>query len=113
MGRLLSENLNVQHWTSILKSNVWELGEGAGDIILVLKLSYMHLPPQLQRCFAYCSIFPKDYRYDVDKLVQIWIAQGLLLMSTHSGRKRPEDIGREYFDDLLSRSFFEQHSSVY
>lgn len=92
---------------------MWELGEGAGDIILVLKLSYMHLPPQLQRCFAYCSIFPKDYRYDVDKLVQIWIAQGLLLMSTHSGRKRPEDIGREYFDDLLSRSFFEQHSSVY
>ncbi|KAM0952774.1 putative P-loop containing nucleoside triphosphate hydrolase [Dioscorea sansibarensis] len=84
MGRLLSENLNDQHWTSILKSNVWELGEGAGDIMPVLKLSYMHLPPQLQRCFAYCSIFPKDYRYEVDKLVQIWIAQGLILMSTHT-----------------------------
>uniref|UniRef100_F6GYF5 Disease resistance RPP13-like protein 1 n=1 Tax=Vitis vinifera TaxID=29760 RepID=F6GYF5_VITVI len=41
----------------------------------------------LARCFAYCSIFPKDYVFDKEKLVLLWMAEGFL-----DGSKRGEAV---------------------
>lgn len=68
-------------------------------------LSYQYLPSHLQWCFAYCSAFPRGYPFDVDKLVNIWIAQGLI--QSKNMNKRLEDVGRDHLRDLVSRSYFE------
>ncbi|MQM10405.1 hypothetical protein Taro_043300 [Colocasia esculenta] len=88
----------------ILESKVWEKGDEDGGILSVLKLSYDHLPSHLKQCFAYCSIFPKNYKFDRLELVHLWMAQGFVQTR---GRKRMEDVGTEYFNDLLDRSFFQ------
>ncbi|XP_020109056.1 putative disease resistance protein RGA3 isoform X1 [Ananas comosus] len=109
VGGMLNAEMNVEKWKNVLRSNVWN------GIMPVLKLSYRNLPPHLQQCFAYCGIFPKDWRIEPDKLVYMWMAQGLL--RPQEGRSmRMEDIGRIYFDDLSSRSFFqtlEHHNREY
>ncbi|CAA7029917.1 unnamed protein product [Microthlaspi erraticum] len=76
------------------------------NILPVLKLSYDFLPPQLKRCFALCSIFPKGYVFDREELVLLWMAIDLLYQP-RSNRKL-KDIGYDYFDDLVARSFFQR-----
>ncbi|XP_027923033.1 putative disease resistance RPP13-like protein 1 [Vigna unguiculata] len=71
-----------------------------------LLLSYRHLPSNLKRCFAYCALFPKDYEFDKNELILLWIAQDFLHCSQQSNNL--EDIGQQYFNDLLTRSFFLQ-----
>ncbi|XP_073007501.1 putative disease resistance protein RGA3 [Typha latifolia] len=109
VGALLKDDLNDEHWKKILKSDIWELEQGQDDIMPVLRLSYHHLPIHLQRCFAFCSIFPKDWRIDNDDLIYMWIAEGLIRSNR---KKRLEDIGRYYIDDLISKAFFEQSTTL-
>ncbi|XP_073115520.1 putative disease resistance protein RGA4 [Elaeis guineensis] len=105
VGGLLQVNLDGGHWTNILRSELWELARDPYDIMPSLRLSYQCLPSHLQWCFAYCSAFPRGYPFDVDKLVNIWIAQGLV--QSKDMNKRLEDVGGEYVNDLLSRSYLE------
>ncbi|GMY22691.1 putative disease resistance RPP13-like protein 1 [Fagus crenata] len=110
LGGLLRSEQDLREWTKILKSDIWDLPEGNNSILPALRLSYHYLPSHLKRCFAYCSILPKDYEFKKDELVPLWMAEDLLLQSKGNGRM--EEIGEWYFDDLVSRSFFQQ-SSIY
>ncbi|GAV75406.1 NB-ARC domain-containing protein [Cephalotus follicularis] len=93
-------------WEGILNSKIWNL---ESDILPVLRLSYFHLPSHLKRCFAYCAIFPKDYEFKEEELVPLWIAEGLIWQN--EGNKQMEELGGEYFRELLSRSIFQASSS--
>ncbi|RVW71204.1 putative disease resistance RPP13-like protein 1 [Vitis vinifera] len=106
LGGMLRNQLNRRAWEDILKSKIWDLPEEKSHILPALKLSYHHLPSHLKRCFAYCSIFPKDYEFDKDELILLWMAEGFLQQL--KGDNQPEKLGCEYFDDLFSRSFFQQ-----
>ena len=86
-----------------MKSHIWESPNN--EIIPALQLSYYHLPPHLKRCFAFCSIYPKDYRFLKEDLVRLWLAEGLV---QPKGCKEIVKLGEEYFDDLLSRSLFQR-----
>ncbi|XP_060673109.1 putative disease resistance protein RGA3 [Ziziphus jujuba] len=106
IGSILYFKKSKAEWL-LFKDN--ELAEAIqqedNNIIPTLKLSYNHLPSYLKRCFSYCSLFPKDYKYDVQELIKLWMAQGLI----KSNRNQcPEDIGYGYFLDLLWRSFFQE-----
>ncbi|XP_059440995.1 putative disease resistance RPP13-like protein 1 [Corylus avellana] len=57
----------------------------------------------------YCSILPEDYEFEEEELVLLWMAGGLI--QPQKGDKQMEDLGSEYFQDLLSRSFFQQSST--
>ncbi|KAL8460859.1 hypothetical protein ACS0TY_031586 [Phlomoides rotata] len=95
-------------WWHVLKNEVWNVDRGEDGILSALRLSYNHLSSQLKRCFAYCAVFPKNFEMTRDKMIQFWIAQGLIQASsdTHSIRKM-EDMGNEYFDEFLSLSLFQ------
>ncbi|XLU80141.1 hypothetical protein S245_003561, partial [Arachis hypogaea] len=67
-------------------------------IIPALLISYFHLPPYLKRCFVYCSLFPKDYKFEKDELILLWMAEDLLRVSNR--RETLEEVGSKYFDDL-------------
>ncbi|XXG41234.1 hypothetical protein AAC387_Pa01g1742 [Persea americana] len=103
LGGLLRSKLEVVDWKSVLESELWDLPEERNDILPALRLSYHHLPAHLKRCFAYSFILLNKKGSDVtgNELILIWIAQGFI---QSRGSMQMEEVGREYLDDLCSRS---------
>ncbi|XP_068342937.1 putative disease resistance protein RGA3 [Pyrus communis] len=92
-------------WSLILENEIWQFPKTEDRIMSVLKLSFDNLKsPSLKQCFAYCSIFTKDFEIERDDLVQFWMAQGYLLSSRTMSM---EDIGNDYFNILLQNSLFQ------
>uniref|UniRef100_A0A0D3GF60 NB-ARC domain-containing protein n=1 Tax=Oryza barthii TaxID=65489 RepID=A0A0D3GF60_9ORYZ len=104
IGRLLNMELTVQHWETVRNSELWELPHRENEILPALQLSYLYLPQELKRCFAFCCMFPKDYSFERDEIVDIWVAEGFVVSS---GSTRLEDMGIRYLDDLRSRFLFQ------
>ncbi|XP_017698358.1 putative disease resistance protein RGA1 isoform X2 [Phoenix dactylifera] len=105
LGSLLNSKLDEDYWKMILESEWWEHEYVLDNILPSLALSYEHLNANLKQCFAYCSIFPRSYIFEKDRLVQMWMAQGFI-QNKSQVRMRMEDIGGQIFDELTSRYFF-------
>ncbi|KAL7204073.1 hypothetical protein ACSBR2_017189 [Camellia fascicularis] len=97
-----------EEWVDVLCSKIWDLSHEESDILPALRLSYHHLPSHLKQCFAYCSIIPNDYEFEEEEIVLLWMAEGFILQKRE---KQMEDVGGEYFRELLSRSFFQPSST--
>ncbi|ONK66333.1 uncharacterized protein A4U43_C06F6650 [Asparagus officinalis] len=109
IGALLNSKLDDNHWTRVLQANnISDQAQQRDGVMAVLMLSYHHLPMHLRPCFAYCSIFPQDYRFKKDDLVFMWMALGLIQKSSQYPNETLEDTGRGYLDDLVKLSFLEQ-----
>ncbi|XP_062114727.1 putative disease resistance RPP13-like protein 1, partial [Humulus lupulus] len=112
LGGLLRSMLDAERWEQIAKSNIWELTDKRSKVLpAALEVSYHYLPAHLKKCFAYCSIFPKGYEFQRQELVLIWMAENLAMHS--EGSKRMEEVGDEYFDELISMSFFQPRTDYY
>ncbi|VAH55143.1 unnamed protein product [Triticum turgidum subsp. durum] len=110
LGRMLSMDLQASHWNSILESELWELKQKETEILPALRLSYMYLPFYLKQCFAFCAMYPKDYKFEKTCLAEIWAAEGFV---EPQGGVRIQDIGSQYFEDLVARSFFQKVNGGY
>ncbi|KAL3755473.1 hypothetical protein ACJRO7_002516 [Eucalyptus globulus] len=103
LGSLLfSKKNNRSDWEYVRDSEMWQLET---DILHSLRISYDLMPSYLKRCFAYCSIFLKNYEFNNLDLIQLWISNGLIQSSGNN--KELEEIGRQYLEELWSRSFFD------
>ncbi|CAL9004438.1 unnamed protein product [Prunus brigantina] len=105
-GILLHPRMEEDEWKDILSRKIWDLPDDESNILQTLRLSYNHLPAHLKPCFAYCSLFPMEYEFDRDSVVLLWMAEGFL--EQPKGNKKLEAVGCEYFQELVSRSFFQQ-----
>ncbi|KAF8019415.1 hypothetical protein BT93_G0176 [Corymbia citriodora subsp. variegata] len=94
-----------KEWLNFKEQELSKIDESNHGIMKILKLSYDHLPPHLKHCFAYCALFPKDYVFDKQTMIQLWMAQGFIESS--EGNDDLEEIGDGYVSDLLCRSFLE------
>ncbi|PRQ32281.1 putative P-loop containing nucleoside triphosphate hydrolase, leucine-rich repeat domain, L [Rosa chinensis] len=110
LGGLLRSEPSIENWKEILNNDIWELRDEENDISPALWLSYHYLPPQLKRCFAYCSIFPQDDEFYKPDLVLLWMAEDLLPSKSNT---TIEKFGDKCFDDLVSRSFFQHVPSQF
>ncbi|XP_034197289.1 putative disease resistance protein RGA3 [Prunus dulcis] len=105
LGSLMRFKREEQQSLFMQNSDLWKLDACQNKVLPALMLSYIHLPSHLKQCFAFCSIFPRNYEFKKQKLIYLWMAEGLILQE---GSKRPEDIGENYFADLLWMSFFQE-----
>jgi hypothetical protein len=116
-GVLSEKKREISTWRSISQSGIWNQ-KNIEPVFASLKLSYIHLEDQLKQCFTFCSIFPKGYRINKNRLIEQWIANEFINQMTGEqpeviGREyfeHPEVIGREYFDLLLKVSFLQEES---
>ncbi|KAJ4765878.1 hypothetical protein LUZ62_076253 [Rhynchospora pubera] len=111
IAKLLRHEPNEENWKEILESELWE-SDAKDEIFWPLLISYAHLPTYLKPCFLYCSLLPKYYSNDAEKmsssrrtyfndaeiLVKLWISQGYV---------QTEKIGWIYVKQLYERSFLE------
>ncbi|XP_052141916.1 putative disease resistance RPP13-like protein 1 isoform X2 [Oryza glaberrima] len=105
LGRLLRTSLDIAHWNNILQSELWELRQHNTEILPALRLSYLYLPFHLKRCFSFCALYPKDHLFEKAGLAEIWIAEGFV---EPEGSIPILDIGCQYFEELVNRSFFQK-----
>ncbi|MFQ6662886.1 hypothetical protein Gotur_030584, partial [Gossypium turneri] len=105
LGALLPYNGEIGDWLSAATLALLELQRYSytSNILPVLRLSYDLLPSNLKQCFAYCSIFPREYWISKEKLLQLWKSEGFLQTSGSFF----EDIAEDCFMKLLQRLFFE------
>lgn len=104
LGGLL-QSKSEEEWIDVLQGNFWKLCKDKESIMSILKLSYQSLSLQLRQCFAYCSLFPKDWEIEKDLLIQLWNAQGYLECSDE--KQLLEDVGNEFVKIFLMKSFFQ------
>ncbi|XP_040380528.1 putative disease resistance protein RGA3 [Oryza brachyantha] len=107
VGSQLKGKTNIDDWKDALTIKIDNLCEPKRALLW----SYQKLDPRLQRCFLYCSLFPKGYRYTIDELVHLWVAEGFV--DARNMNKRMEDIGMDYFKEMVSGSFFQPFSEKY
>ena len=106
MGSLLYNKSSVLEWETVFQNEIWEFSKEHCNIMPALALSYIHLPSHLKVCFVYYALFPKDYEFKKEDLIQLWMTENFTHCRQHS--RTPEEVCQQYFNDLLSRSFFQQ-----
>ncbi|KAF3438111.1 hypothetical protein FNV43_RR20867 [Rhamnella rubrinervis] len=106
-------SVHQEGWSSFNEKELSRVSDYEDDILPRLKLSYDRLPSHLKCCFAYCSLFPKNYEIHVQLLIKLWMAQGFTKVvfdntTVFYSHQLLEDMGYEHFRDLLWRSFFQE-----
>nr|GMC56487.1 disease resistance protein At4g27190-like [Ipomoea batatas] len=72
-----------------------------------LKWSYDSLKgEQLKSCFLFCCLYPEDFEIDTDRLVQYWLAEGLL--DEHQNYEQLQNDVRRIVDCLISSCLLEK-----
>ncbi|AES87176.1 disease resistance protein RGA2 [Medicago truncatula] len=100
-------SMRKEDWSTFKNKDLMKIDEqGDNKIFQLIKLSYDHLPFHLKKCFAFCSLFPKDFLICKITLIRLWIAQGFVQSSSDESTSL-EDIGDKYFMDLVHKSFFQ------
>ncbi|XP_054797548.1 toMV susceptible protein tm-2-like [Prosopis cineraria] len=95
-------------WSYVAENEIWHHFQQKAKCIDILALSYKFLPQNLKPCFLYVGHYPKNSKIYVRKLIELWIAEGLIPKET--GNKLPEDVAEYYLMELIDRSLIQVES---
>lgn len=113
LGGLLATKETPNEWDMVhrnIKSHLARSKERGQQARLseVLALSYHELPYRLKPCFLYLSQFPEDFDIPTKKLVQEWVAEGIVSlqdeMEADERHETMEEVAESYLHDLINRS---------
>ncbi|XP_047339587.1 putative disease resistance protein RGA3 [Impatiens glandulifera] len=108
-GGQLGFKSDINEWCKIRDNEIWKISQNEeSDLLPILRLSYYDLPYHLRRCFLFCAIFPKDAEIKKERLIQLWMAHGLIPTIIN---QEMEDIGNTIWKELCWRSFFQDEKS--
>ncbi|KAL7206865.1 hypothetical protein ACSBR2_019550 [Camellia fascicularis] len=112
LGGLLAIKYTLNDWKEVSENISYDLGKGKGragvPITEILALSYQDLPYHLKACFLYLSHFPEDHDISAKKLIQMWMAEGIVSPSSiptqvEVKEKTMLDVGMSYLGELVQR----------
>ncbi|CAL5193432.1 unnamed protein product [Lathyrus oleraceus] len=109
LGSSLFSKYDAKKWTSLRDCEIWNLEQKKDDILPALKLSYDQMPSYLRQCFAFFSLYPKDYTFSGSDITRLWMAHGLV--QSQNRNEQLNDIAGEYIQELTSRSFLQDFHS--
>ncbi|XP_042518487.1 probable disease resistance RPP8-like protein 4 [Macadamia integrifolia] len=112
LGGLLSRKDRIpSEWAKVLKRINGKFCEGHDQITRILALSYDDLPYNLKSCFLCLGVFPEDHEIHVRKLIQLWVAEGLV---QQRGNETMEEVAEDYLEELIDRCMLQssRRSSV-
>ncbi|XP_034208097.1 putative disease resistance protein RGA3 [Prunus dulcis] len=104
LGSLMRFKKTRKEWEDVLHSKIWELEEIEQEVFQPLLLSYYDLASAIRRCLLYCVIFPKDYVFEKNYLIDLWMSQDYLNLEED---KNKGIVGQNYFNNLVMRCFFQ------
>ncbi|KAJ9554000.1 hypothetical protein OSB04_018045 [Centaurea solstitialis] len=100
-GVLAEESMNQDLWEIIACTvSSYIVGDQKG-CLETLALSYHHLPDHLKECFLYLGGFHEDFRFIVERLIWLWVAEGFI---EEAENRSLEDIAKAYLMDLINRN---------
>ncbi|WRX29114.1 NB-ARC - like 10 [Theobroma cacao] len=102
LGGILTTKNSLDEWQMVSENVKSYIKSGKGqETEHVLALSYDDLPSYLRPCFLYLSHCPEDYEIPVDRLIQLWVAEGIV------SSKQDEGNGGEFMEDVAERYLIE------
>ncbi|KAK9901057.1 hypothetical protein M0R45_002295 [Rubus argutus] len=78
LGSLMRTKKTIHQWEDVLNSKIWKVQEVEQQVFQPLLLSYYDLEPPTKRCLLYCATFPKNYVFDKNELIELWMSQDYL-----------------------------------
>lgn len=107
LGGLLRTKISEDEWKKVEKDvnaylNRYRYGQQYG-VEEMLALSYHDLPYYLKPCFLYLGSFPEDMEIPRRKLIQLWIAEGLVTEPIATRGQTMEEIAEQYLRELIDR----------
>ncbi|XP_028069076.1 disease resistance protein RPP13-like [Camellia sinensis] len=104
LGRLLS-TIQSNELVCVIDSLLIDLDKlDQSPLSNIIALCFRELRSKLKLCFLYLALFPKEYEISVRRLLQLWIAEGFVKMSS---TQQPEDIAGKYLKELVHRNMIE------
>ncbi|XP_040960806.1 probable disease resistance protein At1g58602 [Gossypium hirsutum] len=104
-GLLATKYPSLTEWLKISANVKSYMKNDKGEVLRdVLALSYDDLPPYLRPCFLYLSHFPEDYEILADRLIQLWVAEGIVSSKQEGDEGQiAEDVAEGYLLELAER----------
>ncbi|GKV49041.1 hypothetical protein SLEP1_g55814 [Rubroshorea leprosula] len=101
---------NIEVWNNALtelQKRVKSVTGSDQKIFKRLRFSYDRLNNfEIQSCFLYCSLFPEDYPFQTEGLVEGWIDEGLI--DVLPSRKAAYDRGHAFLNRLVKKCLLEK-----